>query len=150
MDTDLLEVGRWADDRASNQSAITVPRQESVEKHHLDPAAGARPLGSGLDRAKHVRSSRKAHRNRHPKSEDELLDRPPRDAIKEVRATQMIQRQHPACFVKAEGTQQGNEATAKLPGSFSRVERRLLKQASAYLLLDGHEVKFRKMYWSGP
>ncbi len=138
MDNDLLAVGGWVDESALNQWAIAQPWQKEGKKH-LDPAIETHRRGSRSDLSEPARPNRQPHHNRHSKSEHKLLDRPPRDAIKEVRATQMIQRQHPACFVKAEGGQRGNEATAKLLGRISRVERRWLKHASAYLPLDEHE-----------
>ncbi|KAI1735396.1 hypothetical protein F4680DRAFT_308798 [Xylaria scruposa] len=135
MDNDLLAVGRWTDDRAINQLAALQSQRESRD-HHLYPSAEPQLRESRSSKADYAGDGRGSHYS-------------PRDAIREIRAAQMIQRQHPACFVKAEGGQQGNEATAKPSGSLSRVERRLLKHASAYLLLDEHEVKFRKVYWTG-
>ncbi|KAI1754024.1 hypothetical protein F4782DRAFT_59817 [Xylaria castorea] len=149
MDNDLLAVGRWTDDRALNPSATTQSQRGESKRHYSYPSAEPHRRESRASKAGYVGPGRGNHRSRLSESEDELLNTPPRDAIKEIRATQMIQRQHPACFVKAEGGQQGNEATAKRSGSLSRVERHLLKQASAYLLLDKHEVKFRKVYWTG-
>ncbi|KAI0550708.1 hypothetical protein F4679DRAFT_542270 [Xylaria curta] len=150
MDNDLLAVGRWTDDRAINQTAALRSQRES-RNQYLYPSAEPQRRESRSSKADYAGAAgRGSHYSRLSKADDELLSTPPRDAIREIRAAQMIQRQHPACFVKAEGgQQQGNEATAKPPGSLSRVERHLLKQASAYLLLDEHEVKFRKVYWTG-
>ncbi|KAI8946664.1 hypothetical protein F4801DRAFT_593191 [Xylaria longipes] len=148
MDDDLLAVGRWTDDRGLDQSAAAQLQREEGKSHRLYHSAEPHGRESRTNKADYAGPSRVNHRSRLSGSEDELLDTPPRDAIKEVRAAQMIQRQHPACFVKAEGGQQGNEATAKPSGSLSRVERHFLKQASAYLPLDEHEVKFRKVYWT--
>ncbi|KAI0861726.1 hypothetical protein F4860DRAFT_157871 [Xylaria cubensis] len=148
IDNDLLAVGRWADDRAINQLSVTRSQQNS-RSHYLYPSAEPQRRESRSCKADYVGSGRGNHYSRLSKAEDVLLSTHPRDAIREIRAAQMIQRQHPACFVKTEGGQQGNEATAKPSGGLSRVERHLLKQASAYLLLDEHEVKFRKVYWTG-
>ncbi|KAI1346451.1 hypothetical protein F5Y01DRAFT_319741 [Xylaria sp. FL0043] len=158
MDTDLLQVGSWADDRALNQSSTSWPRPEAGAERRIDP--GIENPGTKThhpepwsDRIEQAKSSRQFHQRRHPKSKDELLDWPSRNARKEVRATQTTQRPdhcYPACFVKGEERQQGNKATSKLPGSLSKVERRLLKQASAPFLLDGLELRIPKLDWSVP
>ncbi|KAI0451607.1 hypothetical protein F5B21DRAFT_507091 [Xylaria acuta] len=149
MDVDLLAVGRWIDERGLDQSPSTQLQREESKSHCLYPSAEPHRRGYRVIKADYAGPSRGNHRSRLSKSEEEDLDTPPREAIKEVRAAQMIQRQHPACFVNTEGGQQGNEATAKPSGSLSRLERHFLKQASAYLPLDEHEVKFRKVYWTG-
>ncbi|KAI0439542.1 hypothetical protein F4803DRAFT_564464 [Xylaria telfairii] len=143
MDDYLVAVGRWTDDRALNQSAATRPRREENKSQHLHPAAEPHLRKSRANKADYAGSDWGNYRSRLSKSEDELLDTHPQNAIREVRASQMIQRQHPACFVNAEGGQQGNEATAAKPsGSLSRVGGHFLEQASIYLPLDEHEVKF--------
>ncbi|KAI0478110.1 hypothetical protein F4859DRAFT_47558 [Xylaria cf. heliscus] len=148
MDDDLLAVGRWTDDRAPNQSTVTRPHREDSKSPCPYPSAEPHLRESRASKADYAGLSQESHRNRLSKSEDELLDTHPRDAIKAVRAAQMIQRQHPACFVEAEGGQQGNEATAKSSGNLLRVERHFIKQVGVYLPLDGHEVKFRPVYWT--
>jgi hypothetical protein len=128
MDNTLLAVGRWTDDRIPNERVTMRPTENGKDRQY-----------GYLSTKPHNRTSRSNHEHRLSNSEDELLDRPPKTAIKEVRATQMIRRQHPAYFVKAEAGQRGNEATAKPPGNLSRVERSLLKLASTYVLVDEHE-----------
>ncbi|KAH8167885.1 hypothetical protein CIB48_g378 [Xylaria polymorpha] len=140
MDDYLVAVGRWTDDRALNQSAATRPRREENNSQHLHPAAEPHPRECRANKADYARSSRGNYHSRLSKSEDELLDTPPQNAIREVRASQLIQRQHPACFVKAEGGQRGNEATtAKPSGNLSRVGGHLLERANIYVPLDEHE-----------
>ncbi|KAI3331758.1 hypothetical protein HD806DRAFT_478219 [Xylariaceae sp. AK1471] len=149
MDDTLLAVGRWTDDRVHNQMATMRPYKKESEGLYRYLSTESHSRASRPNRNDRLGSIRPNYHHRLSRPEDELLDRPPKAAIKEVRATQMIQRQHPACFVKAEGGQQGNEATAKPSGSLSRVERHFLKQASAYLPLDEQEVKSRQVYWTG-
>ncbi|KAI0419285.1 hypothetical protein F5X98DRAFT_85802 [Xylaria grammica] len=120
---DLLAVGSWADPILEEWSAMR-PRRRDSGTHRPDLSAEPH-RGSRLGRTESSESSGKDYRNRHPRSEDECLRSPPRDtakATKKIRATQMTQWQHPECPVKAEGGQQGNKATAKTPGSLSRVE----------------------------
>ncbi|KAJ2989591.1 hypothetical protein NUW58_g3391 [Xylaria curta] len=138
MDDDLRAVGGWVEDGVLGQSAKTRPRQREGERRYWYQSAEPHHRGPWSDRAASTRSSRPNH-TALSRAEEELLDRLSMEAIKEIRAAQMIQRQHPACFVKAEGGQQGNEATAKPSGGLSRVERHF-KQASAYLLPDGHDT----------
>ncbi|KAI0426842.1 hypothetical protein F5Y09DRAFT_345285 [Xylaria sp. FL1042] len=144
MDTDLLAVGSWVDDRVLNQFSTSWSRRKEGEEHRLDLGNETHLPGSGLDSIGDAKSSRQIHNRRHAKSNDQFLDWARRNASKEVRATQTIQKQHchsPVCLLDGEQRRQGNKATAKLPGSLSRVEQRLLKQASTPLLLDGYECK---------
>ncbi|KAI1276088.1 hypothetical protein F5Y07DRAFT_399860 [Xylaria sp. FL0933] len=158
MDTDLLQVGSWADDRALNQSSTSWARPEAGAERRMDlgienPGTKTHRPEPWSDRIERAKSRLQFDQRRHPKSKDELLDWPSRNARKEVRVTQTTQRPdhcYPACFVKYEKRQQGNKATAKLPGSLSKVERRLLKQASCPFLLDGLELRIPKLDWSGP
>ncbi|KAI0398986.1 hypothetical protein F4802DRAFT_611214 [Xylaria palmicola] len=148
MDDDLLAVGRWTDDRAIDQLALTRSFQKQGARHYHCSSTELHHREFRSDRAEDAQSNRHNHSGWAPRSEDELLERPPRDAIKEIRAAQIIQRQHPACFVRAEG-ERGNEATAKPSGRLPRMEQHSLKKASVYLPVDEHGVIFRKVYWSG-
>ncbi|KAI0100566.1 hypothetical protein GGR51DRAFT_352155 [Nemania sp. FL0031] len=141
INDDLLAVGGWADEKASNQLLTTRPQQRHSERHPVDAPTEPHHRGSRPHRVGHTSSNRQNHHSQPSGSEDELLERPPRDVIKALRAAQMIRRQHPACFVKAEGGQRGNEAAAKPSTSLSKMERGLRKRASsaAYLLLEGHD-----------
>ncbi|KAI0530229.1 hypothetical protein GGR58DRAFT_518636 [Xylaria digitata] len=116
MDLDLLEVGSWFDKRALDQESLMLPRQKQNENHHLHPSAEPHK-GYRSERTESTGPSRQKYHNRHPKSEYQLLTSLTQEAVK------AIQRQHPACFMKAEGGQRGNQATAKTPGSLSRPER---------------------------
>jgi hypothetical protein len=140
IDDDLLAVGRWADDKASNQLSTMQPQQKERARHHLYTSTEPHRGETRSHRTKDARSSRQNYHNQPSRSEGGLLERPPQIVIKEVREAQRIRRGHPACFVKAEGGERGNEATAKPSESRSPGKQRLFKQASAvYLLLDGHE-----------
>ncbi|KAI1130063.1 hypothetical protein F5Y10DRAFT_263485 [Nemania abortiva] len=145
MDEDLLAVGGWADDEIPNLSSTTRPQQRESARHHVDtptePHRESRP-----HKAECARPDGQNHRSKPSRSEDESVKRQPQYVMKEVRVTEPIRRQHPACFVKVEGGQQGNKATAKPSTSLSKV---VLKRASSYLAPDAHEVKLRNVYWSG-
>ncbi|KAJ8127088.1 hypothetical protein O1611_g6548 [Lasiodiplodia mahajangana] len=140
INNDLLAMGGWADDKAPNQSSTTRPQQRHSERHHVGTQIEPHHQGYRPQRVGYARRNGQNHRSQPSRSEDGLLERPPRDAIKEVRAAQLIRRLHPA-FPEAEGGQRGNEATAKPSASLSKVEQRFRKHASsaAYLLLDGHD-----------
>ncbi|KAI0204908.1 hypothetical protein F4808DRAFT_456651 [Astrocystis sublimbata] len=138
MDDNLRAVGRWIDDRVDNQSAASQAQLADRKAQSPDSPAELCLQKSRSSRTSHTGSSRGSHCYR--VSMDCLLDAPPQVAIKQVRAVQSIRRQHPACFVRAEEGQQGNEATSKPPGRRSRAELELMNRASVYLPLDEHEV----------
>jgi hypothetical protein len=110
MDETLLAVGRWTDDKAQNKKTTMWPHKSDNEMQHRLLSTESRSRASRSTRKDYTGLTRPSHHNRPSRSEDELLSKSPKTAMKEVRASQLIRRQHPACF---EGSQQGNEATAK-------------------------------------
>ncbi|KAI1146145.1 hypothetical protein F4825DRAFT_456775 [Nemania diffusa] len=108
-DDDLLAVGKWADDKAVGQLSTTQPQQKKSERHSLDTSTKPHHGGSRPHRTEDARSSQRSHHNQSSRPEDRLLERPPLDAMKEVREAQRVRRGHPACFREA------NKATRQLP-----------------------------------
>ncbi|KAI8633298.1 hypothetical protein F5Y19DRAFT_295665 [Xylariaceae sp. FL1651] len=149
-DEALLAVGRWTDDKTPNRPTTMRPQKNGSERHHQYQAT---ELGGRARSDEHgcARSMQSTQFNQLSRAEDLHIDKNARAAIKEVRAIQVIQRQHPACFVntEAEAEQRGNEADSEPPGSLSRATWNISTCDSAYLPLDEHEVRVREIYWTG-
>lgn len=134
---DLLAVGSWAIDEGPDRLVQSKPPQRESGIHYLHASAESCCLDPRSNNMTHTQLGQKNCCNRLPTSEDGLLETPPQNAIREVRVAQIIQRQHPACFVKVEGDQKWKKATAKPSYSHLRAERCVPKYASAYLAAGG-------------